>query len=105
MNLFSCHVLFEGWAKLGGHLMCKVLINLLSAAGDTAPLPVAGSRSAAAARPMAVRGTPTSFKVNVWRFCRCDLALAYVHLSSWNKLVCHTITVWYPKSALLWLLL
>lgn len=32
-------------------------------AGDAAPLPIAGSRSVAASRPMAVRGTPTSFKV------------------------------------------
>lgn len=32
-------------------------------AGDTAPMPVAGSQSVAAARPMPVRGTPTSFKV------------------------------------------
>ena len=44
---------------------------MLLFAGDTAPLPVAGSRTAAAARPMAVRGTPTSFKVSPHPYQHC----------------------------------
>ena len=39
------------------------LILCCYGAGDAAPLPIAGSRNVGASRPMAVRGTPTSFKV------------------------------------------
>ncbi|KAL3147971.1 hypothetical protein ABBQ38_014266 [Trebouxia sp. C0009 RCD-2024] len=51
------HLEYEAHAAEEGQAHPSVLMP-----GDAAPLPIAGSRSVAASRPMAVRGTPTSFK-------------------------------------------
>lgn len=51
------HLEYEAHAAEEGEAQPSMLMP-----GDTAPMPVAGSQSVAAARPMPVRGTPTSFK-------------------------------------------